>query len=143
MRGFAICVMMFSVCCMLTLSVQIAFAGHVAEMAGPVEQVHVDRGGVGQLDEEYLVAGNGPDRIRVNAAAQSVETVHNQPDIRVIGAAHDLPSIAVIVDMGAPGQRLEPDPQTASGRPLAQFPEVFCCTVDSSERRRMDRHRSR
>ncbi|MNT56101.1 hypothetical protein D3C72_1933810 [compost metagenome] len=72
-------------------------------MAAPIEQVHVDQRRIGQLHDEDLVAGNGADRIGVDLARQRVETVEDNADIGVVGAAHHLPGITVIADMTAPG----------------------------------------
>ena len=46
---------------------------------------------------------------------QRVEAVENDPDRLVIGAAHDLPGVAIVVDVTPPGQRLEADAQAARG----------------------------
>ncbi len=67
-----------------------------------------------------------------------METVENDPDRGMIGAAHDLPGIAVVVDMPSPGQRLVSDAQAARPRPLAQFVEIRGGPVDSAERGRRD-----
>ena len=60
---------------------QVALARHVAEMAAPVEQVHVDQRRIGELDDEDLVAGDGADRVDVDLARQRVEAVEDQADI--------------------------------------------------------------
>ena len=117
--------------------VQIALAGHVAEMARPVQQVHVDRRRIGQLDEKDLVARNRPDRGRVDLARQRVETVQDQADIRVIGAAHHLPGIAVVVDEAAPAQRLEPHANAVAGGQVAKVAEILRHAVDAADGRRM------
>ena len=39
------------------------------------------------------------------------KTVEDQADVGMIGAAHDLPGVAMVVDVPAPGQRLVADPQ--------------------------------
>ena len=56
----------------------------------------------------------------------------------MIGAPHDLPGIPVIVDIAAPGQRLEADAQAALGRALAQFAQVLGGAVDAAEREGRD-----
>ena len=53
--------------------------------------------------------------------ASDMEAVEHQADGRMVGAAHRLPGVAVVVDVAAPGQRLEADAQAALGGPLAQL----------------------
>ena len=118
---------------------QVAFARHVAEVPAPVEQVHVDQRRVGKLDDEDLVAGDRADRVDVDLARQRVEAVEDQADIRVVGAAHDLPGVAVVVDVPAPGERLVADAQAALGRPLAEFAKIGRGAVDAAERQRARR----
>ena len=119
--------------------VEIAFARHVAEVARPVEQVHLDGGGIGELDEEDAVAGNAADGVGVDLAGKRVEAVEDQPDVRVIGPAHHFPGVAVVAHMLTPGQRLEPDAQAALRGPLAELAEVVGHAVDAAQRLGMDR----
>ena len=56
----------------------------------------------------------------------------------MVGAAHDFPGVAMIVDVPAPGERLVADAQTALGRPLAKFAEILGGAVDAAERHRRD-----
>ena len=72
--------------------------------------------------------------VEVGPARQDVEGVEDQPDRRVVGAAHDLPGVAVVVDVAAPGQRLEADAQAALCRALAELAEVGGGAVDAAER---------
>ena len=67
-----------------------------------------------------------------------MEAIEDKPDVRVVGAAHDLPGIAVIVDMPAPGKRLLADLQPAFLGTLAQFAEVGGRPVDPAKRVRRD-----
>src|SRR3546814_17077575 len=46
--------------------------------------------------------------------------IENEPDAGMFGAAHDLPGIAVVVDVSPPGKRLVADAQAAPRRALAQ-----------------------
>src|SRR5690606_1505266 len=94
---------------------QVAFAGHAAEMPAPIEKVHVKRWRIGQLHNKYLVSGDRADRIGRDATRQAVETVEDEADIGVIGPAHHLPGIAVIVDVPAPGQGFITHLEAASG----------------------------
>ena len=84
-----------------------ALAGEQPVMAAPREHVHVQRGRVGELEEEDLVGGDVLDRSGVVAARQHVETVQADPDVRVVGELDDAPGAAVVVDEPAPRQRLE------------------------------------
>ena len=56
---------------------------------------------------------DGADGVEVGLARQGVEAVEHEADRGMIGAAHDLPGVAVVVDVPAPGQRLEADAQAA------------------------------
>ena len=74
------------------------------------------------------------DGAEVGAARQDVEAVEHQPDRRMVGAAHGLPGIAVVVDVAAPGQRLEGDAQAALGGALAQLAQIGGGAVDAAQR---------
>ena len=115
---------------------QVALAGHVAVVPAPLQQVHVEGRRVGKLDEEELVGGDRADGIRVELARERVEAVEDQADARVIRAADDLPGVAVIVDVAAPGQRLEPDADAAGGGALAKRAQVGGGAIDAAERDR-------
>lgn len=58
--------------------VEIALARHVAEVARPVEQVHLDHRRVLQLPEGYPGPGIAPDRLEVEFAVQRVEAVEDR-----------------------------------------------------------------
>ena len=58
------------------------------------------------------------------------------PIDRVVGAPHDFPGVAIIVDVAAPGQRLEADAQAARSGAFAQFAEIRRGAVDAAERGR-------
>lgn len=111
-------------------------SGHSAEVTAPIEKIHVDQRGVGQLDKENLVARYRADGLGIDLARDGMEAVHDQPDIGMIGAPHDLPGIAMVVDMAPPGQGLIPDAQAASFRALAQLTKIGGCSVDAAERSR-------
>ena len=65
-----------------------------------------------------------------------MKTVENDPDRFVIGAAHDLPGIAIVVDVAAPGQRFEADAQAARGGQFTESMEIRGRPIDSPERGR-------
>ena len=58
----------------------------------------------------------------------------HQADGRMVGAPHRLPGVAVVVDVAAPGQRLEGDAQAAPGGALAQLAQVGGGAVDAAQR---------
>ena len=71
---------------------------------------------------------------KVGLAGQDVEGVEHQADRRVVGAAHRLPGVAVVVDVAAPGQRLEGDAHAALGGALAELVQVGGGAVDAAQR---------
>ena len=111
---------------------QVALTGHVAEMAAPVEQVHVDQRRVCELHDEDLVGGDGADRGDVDLAGERVKRVEDQPDIGMVGAAHDLPGVAVVGDVATPGERLVTDAQGTPGGAFAELPEIVGGAVDAA-----------
>lgn len=117
---------------------KVAFTRHISEVAAPVEQVHVDIRGIGKLDDEDFLFGNRADGIDVDLARQSVEAVEDKTDIRMIGATDDLPGVAVVADMAAPGKRLVAHPQSPPGSTLAKFMKVRRRTVDAADSSRRD-----
>ena len=52
----------------------------------------------------------------------------------MIGAPHDLPGIAKVVDVAAPGQRLVTDTKAPLGRVLAELAKIVRGAVDAAER---------
>ena len=105
-------------------------------MPAPVEQVHVDLGRIGKLDDEDAVAGNGADGLDVDPACERVEGIEDQADVRMIGTAYDLPGVAVVVDVATPGERFIADADAAPCRPFAKFTKIVGCAVDAAQRDR-------
>ena len=118
---------------------QVALAREIAEMPAPREVVHLQQRRVGELHQEDAVARDGADGAEIGAARQDVEGVEHQPDRRMVGAAHRLPGVAVVVDVAAPGQRLEGDAQAALGGALAQLAQVGGGAVDAAQASRARR----
>ena len=54
----------------------------------------------------------------------------------VIGASDHFPGVAMIIDMTAPGQRLEANPYAAGLRPFAKLRKIIRGPVDAAERMR-------
>ena len=124
--------------------VQIAFARHVAEVPRPIEQVHLDPGCIRKLHEKDLVAGNAADAVRAQLPPERVKAVDDQSDAWMVRAPHDLPCIPMVVDMGAPGQRLEAYAQSVFDGRVAQGIQVAGGTVNPAQglgmHRRTDQH---
>ena len=116
--------------------IEIAFAGHVAEMPAEIEQVHVDARSVGQLDEEDPVAGDRADCLGIDTSRERVEAVDDQANIVMVGAPHDFPGVAMVVDMTAPGKCLVADTDTVSGRALAKLTKIRGGAIDAAEGKR-------
>src|SRR6266700_1741540 len=115
---------------------QIALTGKASEMPAPGEDVEAKLWRVSQLNQKYLFGrnrSNGGDRKR---RRQRMEAVENDADRIVVGAAHDLPCIAIIVHMPSPCERFEADTQAAPGSQLAKFAKIGGGPVDTAERGR-------
>ena len=52
----------------------------------------------------------------------------------MIGAAHDFPGVAIVVDMTAPGERLEADAQASRRRQRAEFAKIRRRAIDAAQR---------
>ena len=118
--------------------VEAALAGEQPVVAAPRQQVHRERGGVGELQEEHLVAGDLLDRRRVVPAGEDVEAVEAGADGRVVGLLHDPPGTAVVVDVPAPGERLVRDPYAVALREVAEPAQLVGRHVVVVDRRRPD-----
>ena len=112
---------------------EVALAREVAEVPAPRQRVHVEHRRVGDLHQEDAVARDRAHGLEIGLARQRVEAVQHQADGRMVGAAHRLPGVAIVVDVAAPGQRLEADAQAALFCPLAQLVEVGRRAVDAAE----------
>ena len=100
-------------------------------MPRPIQQIHLDRRRIGKLHKKDLIAGNAANGFRVDLARQGVKAVQDQADMGMIGTAHHLPSVAVIVDMAPPSQRLIAQTQAPCGGHLAQGVEIGRSAVDA------------
>src|SRR5829696_1060814 len=113
---------------------ELALAGKRAVMAAPGEVVHFEERRVRELHQEDAVLGDRPHRRQVGLARQDMKRVEDEPDRWMVGAAHDLPGVAVVADVAAPGQGLVADAQAAFCRPLAELAEIGAGAVDAAER---------
>ncbi len=112
---------------------KIALARHVAVVAAPVEQIHVDQRRVCQLDDEDLFPGDRADRVDIDLAGQRMEAVEDEADIGVIGAPDNLPGVAMVMDVPAPGERLIADTQAAFCGAFTEFMEIRCGAVEPAK----------
>ncbi len=111
------------------LQVEGALTREQSVVPAPLQQVHVHRRGIGELQEEQLLAGNVPDAGRIRPAGQDVEAVDAQPERRMIGHPHDVPRLLIPVDERRPGQGLVADPHApflgADGQPVQLFGDLL------------------
>lgn len=78
-------------------------------MAAPLQDVHREQRGVGELEEEDLLAGDVLDALGVGAPGQDVEAVQAGAECRVVGRLDDAPGVVVRADVPSPGERLVGD----------------------------------
>ena len=78
-------------------------------MAAQEQEIHLDRGRVGGLDQDDAIGRDLGDGVDRKVPGQHVEAVEDQADMLMVGAAHRLPGLAVVVDVAAPGEGLEAD----------------------------------
>ncbi len=112
---------------------QLPLAGEIAKVPAPRQRIHVEERRVGQLDQEDAVARDGGDRLEIGPAREDVEGVEHEPDRGMVGAAHRLPGIAVVVDVTPPGERLEPDPHAVALGALAERVKIGSRAIDAAE----------
>ena len=117
---------------------QIALTREATEMPAPGQHVEAKFRRVRKLHQEDLVRRDRLHRGNRKCRRQRVEAIENDPDRFVIGAAHDLPGVAIVVDVTTPGQRLEADAQAARGGQFAESVEIRSRPINSPERGRRD-----
>jgi hypothetical protein len=115
-------------------NVEVSLAGHIAEMSAPEEEVPVEERRVRDLHQTDAVAGNAADGIRVDLPRERVIGIEDEADCGVVGAADDLPRVAVVGDVPASGERFVADPQSALSRPLSELAEIVGRAINSAER---------
>ena len=93
-------------------------------MPAEEQQVHRDAGRVGGLHQRDALGGDARDGIGRQTAREHVEAVEDHADPRVPGALDRLPGLAVVVDVAAPGERLEADAEVELGGELAELVQV-------------------
>ena len=114
-------------------------AGEEAVVPAPLQDVHVHVRGVGQLQEEQLLAGDVGDPGRVGATGEDVEAVDAEPERRMVGAADDLPGPLVGVDEACPRERLVAEAEAALAGALRELVQLLGDAVVVVEGVRGDR----
>lgn len=75
-------------------------------MAAPAEHIHRQRGGIGKLAEENLVARNRRDSGGIVATRKNVEAVEAHPNVGVVDGLNNSPRVQETRYVFAPGERL-------------------------------------
>ena len=86
------------------------------------------------MNEENFIARNAANCIWIDLAGQSVKAVQNKPNIIMVGALDNVPSVPVIVDMTSPGQCFVTDAQPSFFRARSEFVKVCCCALGAANR---------
>jgi hypothetical protein len=102
-----------------------ALAGEEPVVAAPLEDVHVQVRGVGELEEEQLLGRDDADRGDVGPAREDVEAVEAQAEVRVVGAADDPPGPVEGRDVAAPGEGLVGDAHAVVGGAFGEEVQVL------------------
>ncbi len=102
-----------------------ALAGEEPVVAAPLEDVHVQVRGVGELEEEQLLGWDDADRGNVGPPREDVEAVQAQAEVRVVGAAHDPPGPVEGRDVAAPREGLVGDAHAVGGGAFGEEVQVL------------------
>ena len=107
--------------------VEAALAGEAAVVAAPLEDVHGEQRGVGELEEEDLLAGDVLDALRSSgrSAGQDVEAVQAGAERGVAGRLDDAPGVVVGADVPSPGERLVGDPDAEVLCQVGEFAQLL------------------
>ena len=103
---------------------QIALPRKAAIVPAQKEQIHLDRGRVGGLHEDDSIGRDAPDRVDRQPLGQDVEAVQDEADMLMVGARDGLPGLSIVVDVTAPGERLEADHHPEIAGELSQLVQV-------------------
>ena len=93
-------------------------------MPAPLQQLHVEPGCIGNLDQKQFLRPDVADTARRDAARKGVEGIEDQADCRMIGVAHQCPCLAMVVDVQSPRQCFIADLEPACGGAVAQLMQV-------------------
>ncbi len=97
-------------------------------MAAPLQDVHREQRGVGQLEEEDLLAGDVRDAFDVlgtGAAGEDVEAVQAGAERRMAGRVDDAPGVVVGADVPSPRERLVGDADAEVLGQVGQSRQLF------------------
>ena len=84
--------------------VKAALPREAAVVATPLQDVHGQEGGVGELEEEELVRGDRADAVKAGASGEDVEAVEADTQRGMAGGLDDPPGVLVVVHVPAPRQ---------------------------------------
>ncbi len=98
-------------------------------MPAPLQDVQSHLRGVGELQEEDLVARDVADGRGVVAAGQDVEAVEAHPESGVVGGGDDAPRVPVVVHVPAPGERFVGHAHAVLGGEVGERRELRCGEV--------------
>src|SRR5690606_2224191 len=65
---------------------------------------------------------------------EAMKAVEDKADIRMVGPPYDLPRIAMVADMLAPGQGFVADAKATPPRPFTKLPEIVGGAIHATER---------
>jgi hypothetical protein len=113
---------------------QIPLTRQTAVMAAEMQEIHLDRRRIGDLDEDDPLGRDLGDVIDRQAFRQHVVAVENEADVRMIGHPHGLPCLSIVVDVPTPGERFEADGDAELAGKLAQIPQIGCDLIQVAGR---------
>ena len=106
------------------LDIELALTGKVAVVTRPLQHIHDQERRVGELHEENLLSWNLGDTSRIVAQRQGVKAVDDQPEMRMVGALDDSPSLRIQLHCPAPSKRLKTYAQVAPRGALRKLVEL-------------------
>lgn len=95
-------------------------------MPTPLQYVHTHQRGVGELNEEDLLAGDRGEACRVRTTGQNMEAVETDSESGVVRCLDDAPGMVVCVDVAPPRKCLVGDADPVLVRQLGQFAQLHC-----------------
>lgn len=93
-------------------------------VAAPLQDVHPHERGIGELNEEDLLARDRGEALRVRTSGQNVEAVETDTESGVVCCLDDAPGTVVRVDVTPPRQRLVGDADPVLVRQYGQFAQL-------------------
>ena len=93
-------------------------------VTAPEQHVHVERRGVGKLQEEDLVAVDRLDLREIMSPREDVEAVEADTEVGPVRELDDAPRVPVVIDVATPGERLVCDADAVLGCAISQFSQL-------------------